>query len=284
MLHILLTILKIIGIILLAILGLLILLLCIVFFVPLRYEIIAETKGDLKTTKLELKFSWLLHLIAGQVTYLEEELDYKIRVLWKKITETEPAEKPAEEVVDEVSEEQTEKPEEESPIDSSESLEEAEATDESVENTAKVDEKEEKVRESKFQKIKCTIKEVCVKIKMVLEFLKGETHKLTLSRIKKEIVRLFVSLKPKKLRGKIRFGMDDPYKTGQILAALSILYPIYGGNVEIFPEFDQKVLEGDVYVKGHIRGILAVRMLFNLIIDKNVRTTIKDIKALFENN
>ncbi len=280
MLHILLTILKIIGVILLAILGLLILLLCIVFFVPLRYVIEAETKGDLSSTNVKIRFSWFLHLISGQVTYLEEVVDYKIRILWKNITDVEKREETKETEISAESEKGDS--EEFVPDISSES---AEGASEETSIPENVDEKQtETTKESKFQKIKCTIKDVCDKIKMVLEFLKGEPHKLTLSRVKKEVIRLLISLKPKKLRGKVRFGMEDPYQTGQILAALSVLYPVYGDNVEIFPEFDQKILEGDVYVKGHVRGIHAVKMVFNIIIDKNVRTTIKDIKTLFESN
>ena len=283
MLHILLTVLKIIGIVLLAILGILILLLCVVFFVPLRYQIEAETKGDLASTKLIVRFSWLLHLIAGHVTYLEEEIDYKIRVLWKNITETEKTEK-NEEAVEAVETPDADNSKEFVPDISSEPAEEStkETSSESVTDNSGVTE-DTKI-ESKFQKIKCTIKDVCAKIKMILEFLKGEPHKLTLNRVKKEVTRLLVSLKPKKLKGKVRFGMEDPYQTGQILAALSVLYPVYGNNIEIYPEFDRKILEGDVYVKGHVRGIHAVKMVFNIIIDKNVRTTIKDIKTLFENN
>lgn len=277
MLHILLTILKIIGIILLAILGLLILLLCIVFFVPLRYVINAETKGDLASTNVKIQFYWFLHLVSGQVTYLEEEIDYKIRVLWKYITAVETSEETKEERPEEVVPDIANDSSKEPPKELSESVDFAE------ENQAEV-EKDTTSKQNKFQKIKCTITEVCDKIKMVLEFLKAEPHKLTFNRVKKEIIRLLVSLKPKKLRGKVRFGMEDPYQTGQILAALSVLYPIYGDNVEIFPEFEQKILEGDVYIKGHVRGIHAVKMVFNIIIDKNVRMTIKDIKTLFESN
>ena len=84
MLHILLMILKIIGIILLAILGILILLLLVVLFVPLRYQIEAEFPGDIKKTKFKVKCSWLLHLFSGKFSYLDGETKYQIRVFWKK--------------------------------------------------------------------------------------------------------------------------------------------------------------------------------------------------------
>ncbi len=282
MLHILLTILKIIGIIILAILGILILLLCVVFFVPLRYEINAETKGELETTKLKVKFSWLLHLLSGQVTYLDEKLDYKIRILWKNITANESTDETVSETVTEPVSDEIVKDEAKESVGESTEKENKTVTETPIQTESSST--ESVTEESKFNKIKCTIKNVCDKIKMVLGFLKEESHKLTLSRIKKEFIRFLVALKPKKLRGKVRFGMDDPCQTGQILAALSVLYPIYADNIEIFPEFNQKILEGDAYLKGHIRVIHAVKMAFNIIIDKNVRRTIKDIKVLFESN
>lgn len=292
MLHILLTILKIIGIIVLAILGLLILLLCIVFFVPLRYELIAESKGDLKNTKLNLTFHWLLHLFSGYVIYNEEKLDYRIRVLWKKISgddlnknneSTEDSEEESKEEVEDVVDKILEKADPEKKVDDVLDKADPEKIVDSILEPEK-EASDEKTSENKLDKLKCTIRKVCDTIKMVLEFLKGEAHIGALGRIKSEVIRLLVSLKPNNLKGNVRFGMEDPYQTGQILAGLSVLYPIYGDNVEIYPEFDKKILEGDVYLKGHIRGVHAVKMVFNIIIDKNVRTTIKDVKALFESN
>ena len=292
MLHILLTILKIIGIIVLAILGILILLLCIVFFVPLRYELTAESKGKLENTKLNLTFHWLLHLFSGWVIYTEEKLDYRIRVLWKKFSEddldknnesTKDSEEESKEEVEDVVDKILEKTDPEKIVDNVLEKADPEKIVDNVLETEK-DTFDEKTSENKLDKLKCTIRKVCDTIKMVLEFLKGEAHIGALARIKRELIRLLVSLKPKVLKGSVRFGMEEPYQTGQILAGLSVLYPFYGDNVEVYPEFDQKILEGDVYLKGHIRGIHAVRMVFNIIIDKNVRTTIKDVKTLFESN
>ena len=55
MLHILLLILKIIGIIIAAILGILVLLVCVILFVPIRYEAGAEFDGTLKGVKARVK-------------------------------------------------------------------------------------------------------------------------------------------------------------------------------------------------------------------------------------
>ena len=69
MLHILLLVLKIIGIIIAAILGILVLLLCIVLFVPFRYEIKGRSEGDAPSLKGKIKVTWLLHLFRADVYY-----------------------------------------------------------------------------------------------------------------------------------------------------------------------------------------------------------------------
>ena len=275
-------ILKIIGTILLAILGIIILALCVVLLVPLRYVISAESKGNMETSRVEVKFHWLLHLFSGRALYENQELKYKIRALWMILADSEEDANPSKKVKETVTEDAStnESKVEAEPEVESAAESEAEPTEE-VKSETKAESKKKESKENKLEKLKCTIKNLCDKIKMVLEFIKDEAHINTLTRLKKEFIRLLKFLKPKKLKGKIRFGMEDPYVTGQILAVLSVLYPFYAERVEIYPEFDQKILEGNLYVKGHVRGIYALIMAFNLIIDKNVRTTIKDVQALF---
>lgn len=290
MLHILFMILKIIGIILLAILGILILLLLVVLFVPFRYQITADSKGDLKTSSIHAKFSWLLHLISGQVVYENEKLDWKVRVAWKKLPETKKEQETQSAQSEPTEDEPEEKKSTEDKLVESKSEEPVQlAQQEESQEPKKQSEPEKQAKPEKtsiFEKIKYTIQKFCDKIKAILNmkdkivtFLKDEVHIAAFGRLKKEIFRLAKFLKPKKIKGFVRFGMEDPYLTGQVLAVLSVFYPFYGENVEIYPEFDKKILEGDLYVKGHIRGIYAVIVVWNLIFDKNVRTTFKDIKA-----
>ena len=41
--------------------------------------------------------------------------------------------------------------------------------------------------------------------------------------------------------------------TGRILGVIAVIYGITGVQFNITPEFDQKVLEGDIYMKGRVR-------------------------------
>ena len=136
-----------------------------------------------------------------------------------------------------------------------------------------------------IQKIKCTFRKLCDKIKTLLAkkekialFLQNEVHKSAYQKCKKELFRLLKHLKPKKADVKIVYGFDDPYYTGQVLAALSVLYPFIGGCTSVTPDFEQQVLKGSVHLKGKIYLCHFVQICWNLIWSKNVRQTYHDIR------
>lgn len=85
MLHILLFILKIIGMILAVILGLLVLLICVVLFLPVQYDVEGECKG-IRDLYGRVNVRWLFGLICVNVMYKEHKLDYILRIAWKKIS------------------------------------------------------------------------------------------------------------------------------------------------------------------------------------------------------
>ncbi|MDO4295452.1 MAG: DUF2953 domain-containing protein [bacterium] len=80
---------------------------------------------------------------------------------------------------------------------------------------------------------------------------------------------------PKKAKGHIEFGLEDPSLMGQILAGAALLYPLYGEQIQIVPVFDKKHLEGEILICGRVRvgtmGVLALRLLFDETIRKWLR-------------
>lgn len=285
MLHILWMLLKIIGIILLIILGVLVLSVCVVLFVPLRYHGKAEAKGTLDSVKAHLKFSWLLHLVSGYVTYENRETKWQVRILWKKLNVEK---KDSQEAVfsenvseDESSKElKTDTEKDESKINESEPDKLNKKT-----NGKTSSKKSEKQKKNIFEKIKYTFRDFCDKIKALIkkkeklqEFLTNEIHQSTWRKLKQEIWKLFKFLKPKKLVLNLHFGFANPSVTGKVLAALSMLYPFYLDHINLEPEFDEKILEGDAYIKGTVRGLHLLIVICNLFFDKNIKTTYKAIK------
>ena len=76
--HVILTILKILGIILLVLLGLLLVIVLSVLFVPVRYRLEGEKLSPgWSEANGQVRVSWLLHLIHLRIQYREKELDWE---------------------------------------------------------------------------------------------------------------------------------------------------------------------------------------------------------------
>lgn len=321
MLHILLLILKWIGIIIAAILGILVLLICIVFFVPVRYEIQGKSEGTLDSLKGKIKVTWFLHLFRTDVYYKEKRLKWRLRFAFFKRTSGVSVEREIPEDSIDAGRKSEEKKltegenHEKEQKASSKKLDEENQEVEKTSEKAAVDEKSEKITDSKsiseeceeneenveeiqtkgkrflqkikdiYEKIKCTFKNFCDKIKEFIEkkeklvdFIEDEVHRNAVVRLKKELFWYLGKLKPKKLEAQVRFGFEDPYYTGKVLAYLGVLYPFIGEHTEIAPDFEQKILKGRIYVNGRVRVSHLAHLAWKLFWDKNIRKSYKDIK------
>ena len=273
MLHILFLILKIIGIILLAIIGIVVVLGGIVLFVPIRYRIKMETTNGLKGLRMEAKATWLLRLISAFVVYQDGELDGKARIAWKKFDIASDADEKKEMVTEQVQEcEENSKEKSE--------MEDAHNTEPKIKPTSKKSAEADSKKIKWFKKIKCTIKLICDKIKHVKDFITEETHLNALLRLKRELVYFAKNIIPDKMKGYVRFGLDDPYNTGRVLALLSVLYPFYGKDFEIYPEFEREIIEADMFIKGRIHLIHLLIIICKVYFDNNVKVAYKNLKSL----
>lgn len=248
MLHILCLILKIVCIILFCTLA-------FVLFVPIRYRLNIESENSFKDLKVEARATWLFHLAYASAFYEKENMVWKLRVGWKKYH------------ADEKAKEKKESKETETDWERKGNVKESKKPV----RTDKKD-KTENTSEKTVHKLTYTIRKICDKIKEIKAFLTEETHVQAFLRLKKEFWFLLKKTKPDKMKGYLRFGLADPYDTGRVLAGLSVLYPIYGDCVQIYPEFEHEVLEGHLLVKGRIHVIHLLVVFLRVYWDKNVRT------------
>lgn len=300
MLHMIALILKILGIVLAVILGIIVLLVCIILFVPVRYNLQAQFPGELENAEAKIRFSWFLRLISGEAAYQESEFKWKVRAAWSKFDseeetlakEPEGIEMPIEtdrEVQGRINPEQPE-------TKVNESQKPEPIPEEPKKTEPEIPEPKSKEKKSVFQKLKNKLKSIWEKIKYtftqirdkiisvseikdkIVLFLNDEIHKQAFFKAKKEIKWIIRFLKPKKFSLNLHYGFEDPYTTGQVLAILSIIYPFVGDNMSVQPDFENKIFEGDVYIKGKLRMILPTIYLIKLILNKNVRMTFTDMK------
>lgn len=136
-----------------------------------------------------------------------------------------------------------------------------------------------------FSKILYTIRNICGKIEKIkelisyyLDVLKSEEGQRTFALVKRELGRLFRHIAPTKLKGSLTIGMDDPAATGQTIAILSMFYPIYGNNVSITPDFDEKCMRGSLYLKGRVRIITLIRIAWRVYFNKDMKKFLHMLK------
>lgn len=299
MLHILLLILKVIGIILAVIVGIILLLAAIFLFVPIRYDISAKCDGSVEGLKAKIKVTWLLHLVRADVFVKGKKVKWQVRAAWFRKQNIKEGTKREEEQKNEAKDMESQEVEKadvktESNQTASEVLEEKFENDSqpaeinSGESKTKSDNKNEtenKKQKNILEKVKTSVRDVCNKIKDLLqkkekitEFLTEESHVKAFGKLKKELLVLMKKLKPKTIRVKLHFGFEDPCTTGQVLGGLSIIYPFLGDAAEIIPDFEKQVLEGSVYLKGKVGFCHFIWMALKLFICKDIRTSYKDIR------
>lgn len=300
MIHILFLILKMIGWILLILLALLLLLILIVLFHPVRYRVHAEGKNTLDSLNADGRMNWLFHLISASVHYEHGELNWNLRLAWKRFNDKDEKEEDRpEQVKESVREEKKEKlPKAESKKEKFDKTKEDRKSEEVVE-VAKTRERVNQNKKNKppffqrirnrflslFEKIKYTFQKLCATIKkaekkkeFLVAFVTYEKHKRAFDKMKKELRRLLQFLKPRKFQADLTFGFSDPSWTGYVLAFLGSVYGLIGEYVQIRPDFEERRLEGNVYVEGKIRVIFFVIPAWNLFWDKDVKITYKHIR------
>ena len=130
----------------------------------------------------------------------------------------------------------------------------------------------------KIKNLKYTFRRFCVKIRTGIrkykdtkEFLLDQRTKAAVRHCMDELKLLLRKLLPKRIRGELCFGTEDPALTGEILGGIGIFYPVFKDNVKVYLDFQQSVLEGELFVKGSFRLVTAALILWRLWRDKNVR-------------
>ena len=145
--------------------------------------------------------------------------------------------------------------------------------------------KEKGTIKNRISNILQTIRNFCDKLKGIrekterLENLWMSSHMVnSRSLLWRQLCYLLKHTKPKKLSGYLRFGFDDPSTTGYAMAAYGILYPIWNPELSVEPDFEKQVLDCHVLLKGKIRVWHFVRAGLWMILSKDVRHVIKDVR------
>ena len=297
-------ILKIIGIAILAVVSLALLVVLLVLFVPVRYFITAE-KYEEKDFLCIVKATWLLHFVNITVKYLNE-LYYKVRITIIPIIKSDNLRK---------KKKIKKSNKETNNVVTSDSLKGPEVVgnklEKVVENNVKNNGDETKqnnddtninlnnddeLEKSFFEKIVLilekifefliNIKENMVKglkkvqaiyedIDYYLEAINDERNIEAFKLVKDKVLKVLKHLAPKKIEGNIHFGSTDPYNIGKMMSIYGILFPIIHDKIQVVPNYEKNIIEGNLILKGRIRIVTLLWAAFKIYFNKDVRRMIK---------
>lgn len=317
LLHILLTILKIAGILLLTAAGLLLLILLALLFVPVTYTVRGDKQRE--TWGVSARVSWLFGGISatvwhrGQTGWELRLLGIPVRKLMRRLNarkkkrsagkkaslretekkehrplqpsgKTETVEEEMQPVLKTVS---VERESPENPPAETEELPKGEKTESRrIRLAAALGNLLRRIRglllwlvhipakiAGRIRKMWLTFRNFCDKIRRWKDFLTRDTTKAAAKFLLGRGRALLVHILPRKVRGKVTVGFEDPAMTGQLLAAAGVFYPLYRDNIQITPVFNRQVLEGDFLLKGRIFGAAFVWSAWKIYRNRDVRTT-----------
>ena len=285
-LTVLLLILKILGIVLLVLLGILLALLLIVLFVPVRYQGSGyREEGDPVPVHVQLKVTWLLHLVRVSFIYPEEAF-LKVKVLFFQILPAkEKKKKDSNKKEADGKKLKTDKKEVGSDV--SDTASDQKISDEG--NAADEDGGDDRRTLSDFvrklfsaiRNIKYTIRKIYDKIKHIIhniryyiKILQTESFKRAFALCREQLLRLMKIVLPRKVSGTFTIGMEDPAATGQILSIYGILYPLIGDSITVIPDFEKPVMEGSFRFKGKITAFTLIRIAAKIYFDKDLKRVI----------
>lgn len=297
MLGILLTILKIIGIILLVLIGLILLAAAVILLVPIRYQ--GEGAREEKILSGSVKLTWLLHMISASASLSEDGMKIRIGLFGKTIypkTKKPPKKSKAKKMPKQEAPKRSEKSEK--PKQQSDTVSKEVATIyEPQKSISELPKKEKSARpdvKSKFETIKqklLAVKEKFIdskagiqKVKNKIDYWKNlltsDPMKEAMEFLWKKTKGLLHHILPRRMTGRIHFGFEDPSKTGKTLAYFSMLYPFTKENLVIEPEFETEelILEGDIAFRGRIRLGYLVYVALSVVLNKNIRRQYKRLR------
>ena len=129
-----------------------------------------------------------------------------------------------------------------------------------------------------IQSIYDKIRNIIHHIRYYYRVLQSELFGRTWEKYSKKVLCILKSIAPRKIKGYLHIGMEDPATTGQILGYYGMLYPLIGEHIDVVPDFDHVILEGTLKIRGNITLFQAVRIACIIYFDKDLQKLIRLLK------
>lgn len=315
MVHVLLIILKVLGITLLILLGLVLLLVILALAAPFCYSLEGEYYGDPKAVG---RVRWLCFVLDFKGVYGNSKFLYYLKSFGFTISTNDEADKHYHKGLDDETEEETDTAAEDReamsvPVklvedDFNDYMKETQAPAQRKSLLQKIDDKVRQAVEwittipmrihykiseilSRILDFLANITEninklikkrddILEKYAEVRQFLGEEETKKALRDCKKYFLKSWRHVRPRRFHGVVHFGMEDPAETGKVLGAVAMLFPVYRDRLVIAPDFEQKILEGEFYARGRIRIGFFMLLGIQMVLNRNLLGRIQKVRNI----
>lgn len=314
-----LTVLKILGVVLLGILALVLLLLAVLLLVPVRYAV-SGSVGD--SVKVSGKAGWLLSAIRYEFSLEDGKVTDGVRIFGfqvrkkAKVTEVELEEDAAEAELAamELGMEEDARPAKESgstgqvqepdkttgkPGDLQCNNEQKKTGDDRKKDSGKASDKNvlrkikslwQTIKElpgiisRQFRKIRRSLQNAKSFAERIHELFTDELNQYAVKKIWAQCLYLLGHFRFRKMYTDLMFSLSDPAWTGQALGIFSMIPLFYQYEVHLYPDFesDKLYVQGDFEIKGRIRLIHLVVVTLRLLFDQKVRIFGKRMIAMVQ--
>lgn len=309
------TILKIVGIVLLVILGILFLILSVVLFVPIRYKV-SGNKDAKERPGIEgmISASWLMHIVSAYYEYKDKNTSFVIRIFGIQL-------RSAEERAERKNRKKTALTSDKAAscsmleyddksgtvkehtinangkthvfIDEHEDTSDISEPIREKENDTSYTQYRDEVHDDTVSDIKKKLEKIAGRVSRIKNRLTGineniayyynalvndSCNKDVLNLLIKKVKQLLKAIAPRKVKGCVEYGCTDPSNTGRFLAAAAMLYPLYGRSITVIPDFENDVISFELMLKGRIYVFTLIRILLQLYFNKKVKRFIHIMK------
>lgn len=320
--HVILLILKVLGITLLILLGIVLLLVLLLLLAPFHYMIDAEYYGDVKAVG---RIQWLCFVLDLKGVYGNNKFLYYLKSFGFMISTNDEEDKHYRAVSDEEAEsdkssdkvkpsetekvpvrvveddfvvyEQEPKPESE-PQKKSIFMRIYEGIESGLEWVVTIPMRvHDKISELMarildfFANLAENMNKVIKKRDMILQKITGVRSLLEKPYTKKVLKdgkvllkKMWKHVRPRKLQGSIHFGLEDPATTGQLLGVVGMLYPVYRNHFVIAPDFEQRIFEGKIYAKGRVQIGRMTFLALRFMLTRDFFKTVQKARAIIGGN
>lgn len=131
-----------------------------------------------------------------------------------------------------------------------------------------------------FSKIQYTISRVCGKIGMIKTTIENDIFKRAFELVKKKLIKIIRMILPDKTDIALVLGLGDPAATAELMGVYGALYPALYNKVRFQPDFENKVVQAEVHLKGHITIFTIVWAAAVCFFNKDVKKVIRRFKKI----